>query len=160
MKKINKKKDIFDRIMEFSCFKWFYPFYSSHKEGLLYLFFGGCTFFIGIISFAFCVYSLGMEEIASNNVSWCIAVAFAYITNRTWVFSDKSNTALGIIREFVSFAIGRLVTLFLENAIIWLFVNIFMVHTMITKFIGQIVVIITNYLISKFFVFKKDKISG
>ena len=96
------KKDIFDKIMELPLINIFNPFYKKYKEGLLYLFFGGCTFFIALISFSVGVFTFGLEEITSNNISWVIAVAFAYITNRTWVFTEKSHTFKGIVREDVA----------------------------------------------------------
>ena len=93
----------------------------------------------------------------SNNISWVIAVAFAYITNRTWVFTEKSHTFKGITREIISFAAGRLLTLFMENGIIWLFIDVLGIGVILTKVVGQIVVIVTNYFLSKFLIFRKDK---
>ncbi len=151
------KKDIFDKIMELPLINIFNPFYKKHKEGLLYLFFGGCTFFLSLILFAIGVYVFRWEEITSNNVSWVICVAFAYITNRTWVFAEKSHTFKGVVREIFSFSAGRFLTLWMENAIIWLFIDILSFNVIITKFVGQVVVIVTNYFLSKFLIFKKDK---
>ena len=154
---MEQKKDIFDKIMELPLINIFNPFYKKYKEGLLYLFFGGCTFFIALITFSIGVFSFGLEEITSNNISWVIAVAFAYITNRTWVFTEKSHTFKGITREIISFAAGRLLTLFMENGIIWLFIDVLGIGVILTKVVGQIVVIVTNYFLSKFIIFKKDK---
>ena len=154
---MENKKDIFDIIMELPLINIFSPFYKKHKEGLLYLFFGGCTFFIALITFTIGVYTFKLEEKTSNNISWVIAVAFAYITNRTWVFSEKSHTFVGIVREIISFAAGRLLSLFMENGIIWLFIDILGINIILTKVVGQVVVIVTNYFLSKFIIFKKDK---
>ena len=151
------KKDIFDKIMELPLINIFNPFYKKYKEGLLYPFFGGCTFFLSLILFAIGVYVFELGEITANNISWVICVAFAYITNRTWVFTEKSHTFVGIVREILSFAAGRFLTLWMENAIIWLFIDILGINVIITKIVGQVVVIVTNYFLSKFIIFKKDK---
>ncbi len=154
---MEQKKDIFDKIMELPLINIFNPFYKKYKEGLLYLFFGGCTFFLSLILFAIGVYAFNWGEITSNNISWIICVAFAYITNRTWVFTEKSYTFKGIVREITSFTAGRFVTLWMENAIIWLFIDVLGIGVILTKVVGQIVVIVTNYIFSKFIIFKKDK---
>ncbi|MBR6518369.1 MAG: GtrA family protein, partial [Oscillospiraceae bacterium] len=154
---MEEKKDVFDRLFSIKPFCIIQPFYRKYKEQLLYLFFGGCTFFIALITFSIGVFSFGLEEITSNNISWIIAVAFAYITNRTWVFTEKSHTFKGIVREIISFAAGRLLTLFMENGIIWLFIDVLGIGVILTKVVGQIVVIVTNYFLSKFIIFKKDK---
>ncbi len=154
---MEQKKDIFDKIMELPLINIFNPFYKKYKEGLLYLFFGGCTFFLALILFAIGVYWLNLGEITANNISWVICVAFAYITNRTWVFTEKSHTFKGIVREIFSFAAGRFLTLWMENAIIWLFIDILGIGVILTKIVGQIVVIVSNYFLSKFIIFKKDK---
>ena len=154
---MEQKKDIFDKIMELPLINIFNPFYKKYKEGLLYLFFGGCAFLLSVVLFAAGIYVFNLGEITSNNISWIICVLFAYMTNRTWVFTEKSHTLKGIAREFFSFVAGRFVTLWMENAIIWLFIEIIGINVLVTKIVGQFVVIVTNYIISKFIIFKKDK---
>ena len=58
---------------------------------LLYLFFGGLTFVISVITYAFFNVSLGMNELVANIFSWILAVLFAFFTNRIWVFDGKTN---------------------------------------------------------------------
>lgn len=154
---MENKKDIFDRIMALPLLNIFQPFYKRYKEQLLYLFFGGCTTLVSIAVFSFGVYSLHLDEITSNNISWIVAVAFAYITNRTWVFAQKAGTLSGVAKEIFLFAAGRFATLWLENGILWLGIKKLGLHVMLTKIAGQVTVIVTNYIISKFFVFKKDR---
>lgn len=154
---MEQKKDIFDKIMELPLINIFNPFYKKFKEQLLYLFFGFCTFMVALVSFTIGVYRFDLGEITANNISWVIAVAFAYVTNRTWVFTEKAHSLKGITREILSFAAARLITLFMENGIIWLFIDVWGINVILTKVVGQIVVIASNYIFSKFFIFKKDK---
>ena len=152
---MENKKDIFDRIMALPVINIFEPFYKKYKEQLMYLFFGVCTTVVSIIIFSVGVYGFKFDEITANNISWVVAVAFAYVTNRTWVFTEKANTFGGIAKEIFLFAAGRFATLWLENGILWLGIEKLGIHVMVTKIIGQVTVIVTNYIISKFFVFRK-----
>lgn len=74
-----RKPDIFDRLMHLPVLNIFEPFYKKHKEMLLYLFFGGLTFVISVITYAFFNVSLGMNELVANIFSWILAVLFAFL---------------------------------------------------------------------------------
>lgn len=148
-------KDIFDRIMEFGLFAPFRPFYTKNKEVLLYLFFGGLTFVVSMVSFAAGEYVLGMEPLVANVFSWVLAVSFAYITNRIWVFSAKSHTVRGVCREVVSFFAGRLATLGMEEILLAIGIEMLGFNSIAVKAFAQVAVIVSNYFISKFLVFKR-----
>ena len=150
------KPDIFDRIMAWRWLSPLRPFYTKYKEPLLYLFFGGLTFFLSIFLYWLFAHPLGLSPLIANAISWILCVAFAYATNRTWVFKDKARTPGGIMREAASFAAGRLITLGLEEAILWLGITVLGVADLPVKIVAQVLVIVGNYLISKFFVFKKN----
>ena len=64
-----RKPDIFDRLMHLPVLNIFEPFYKKHKEMLLYLFFGGLTFVISVITYAFFNVSLGMNELVAKILS-------------------------------------------------------------------------------------------
>ena len=66
----------------------------------------------------------------------------------------KSHRANDIIREFSTFAVGRLGTLMLEEAVLWLGIDMIHINSMVVKVAAQMLVIIGNYAISKYFVFK------
>lgn len=140
------RKDIFDRIMEWKVFRPLNPFYKKYKQPLLYLFFGGLCTIVNIVSFW-----LGEKvfpPLVANVLAWIISVAFAFFTNRTWVFESHN---LG--SEAVKFTTGRIGTLILEEVILWIGIEVLGVNTMIVKVLGQIAVIIGNYVISKWVVF-------
>lgn len=164
-----ENKDIFDRIMGRGFLKTFEPFYKKNKEILLYLFFGGLTTVVGLIFFIlplklfdFKDITIGSRTIDTNTqvaniISWICAVTFAYITNRIWVFENKAHTAGGVVRECLSFYSGRLLTLLIENLLLNLCVETLDWKPIISKVIVSIITIILNYIISKLFVFKKQK---
>ncbi|MBO4866400.1 MAG: GtrA family protein [Ruminococcus sp.] len=164
-----QKKDIFDRIMGWGFLKTFEPFYKKNKEVLLYLFFGGLTTIVGLIFFILPYKLLDLQDITigsktidtnaqvANTISWICAVTFAYITNRIWVFENKAHTSQGIAKECLSFYGGRLLTLLIENFLLNLCVENIGMNAIISKVIVSIITIILNYIISKLFVFKKQK---
>ena len=85
-----KEKDIFDKIMALPGLNIFEGFYQKYKEMLLYLFFGGMTAVISIGSYSYCDVGLGFDPLIANIISWILAVTFAYVTNKVWVFSVET----------------------------------------------------------------------
>lgn len=150
------KEDIFDRLMHWPVLRIFEPFYKKHKEVLLYLLFGGLTTVVSIASFALFL-AMGIGELVANALSWVLAVLFAYVTNRTWVFTAKADTRGGILREIAAFFGGRVATLLVEEAVIYVFITRLHFPALAIKLAAQVLVVVLNYVVSKFFVFKDKK---
>lgn len=129
--------------------------YMRYKEQLLYLVFGVLAMAVSVGSFALAERVLGLPTLAANVVSWILAVAFAYWTNRTWVFESKAEGARSILKEAASFAAGRLLTLGVEELMLFVGVTLLVIDSMLVKLCAQVVVVILNYLISKFVVFRR-----
>jgi len=150
---MSEKHDIFDRIIMLPGLRIFSGFYIRNKPILMYLFFGGLTTLISIGVFIFFDSGLHFNVLVANILSWIAAVSFAYVTNRTWVFNSKA-TGCNIIKEMASFFAGRLATLGLEEILLLVFVTLLNFNGTVIKIAAQIIVLISNYLISKLFVFK------
>ena len=148
------KQDIFDKIMNLPGLRRFYAPYEKHKEVLLYLLFGGITTVVSIGSFVFLETGLGMNELIANMISWVLAVSLAYATNRTWVFGSKAKGS-AFFKEMVSFFSGRVLTLLLEEGILLVFVTWLAFPGTAVKVAGQIIVLVSNYIISKLIIFKE-----
>ena len=127
----------------------------KHKEVLLYLIFGGLTTVVSMVTFWLAYNVLGIHELIANIISWICAVGFAYFSNAKWVFESKPTTAQERLREIVSFFTGRLATLGVEELLILVFATWLGFNGLIVKLVAQVVVVILNYVISKFFIFKK-----
>lgn len=149
-----KDKDIFDRIMSLPVFNIFERFYKKYKEVVLYLFFGGLAFIVSISTFALFNEVCGMNELIANVQSWIITVTFAFFTNRLWVFESSVETLKAFMKQMMDFFEARIVTLVIEEAILLIFITLLDFNSMVIKIIAQIVVIVLNYVISKFWVFK------
>lgn len=130
------------------------PFYKKYKEALLYLLFGGLTTLISIFVFWLFSEALGMNELAANLISWVLAVLFAFLTNKTWVFQSTSREQ-GFWGLMLSFYAGRLATLAVEELLLLVFISWLGFNSMLVKVLAQIVVIVLNYVISKLLVFRK-----
>ena len=87
-------------------------------------------------------------------MSWIAAVTFAYFTNRKFVFESKNQN---IAKEAVSFYLSRIATLLLDMGFMFLLVTLAGINDKIAKLVVQVLVMISNYVLSKFFVFNKSK---
>lgn len=164
-----RKPDIFDRIMSWGFLKRFEPFYKEHKEVLMYLFFGACTTLVAIIFFAIPIaflnfgetvifgLTIDLDSMAANIISWVIAVLFAYVTNRIWVFDSRVTGAAAIAKEMASFCAGRLFTLVVESVLLNICTTALIMNEVLAKVLCSIVTIILNYVISKLIVFRRKK---
>ena len=129
------------------------------KEVIMYLIFGVLTTVVSLIVYYALIFTILNPENAiqlqiANIISWIAGVAFAYVTNRKFVFESKEKNKLKELSKFVS---SRLVTLFLDMFIMFIGVTCLKGNDKIVKLISQVLVIIENYVFSKLFVFKKKK---
>lgn len=154
---MEEREDIFDKIMKLPVLRKFYNIYKDKKEVLLYLLFGGFTFIISVLTYAYFNQVLKMPALIANIISWVIAVMFAFLTNRIWVFQSATNTIIAFLKQMISFFAGRIVTLLIEEAILGIFVDLLNFNSILIKIIAQVIVIVLNYVISKVFIFKKQE---
>jgi putative flippase GtrA len=132
------------------------------SEVFKYLFIGGCTTLVNLVVYGGLCYGTSMGEsqlgiTVANVISVFIAIFFAYITNKTIVFCSKTNSIKELLYESVKFVGARLSTMLIEVGGVWLAVSVIGQDKMIGKLETQILVVIGNYFISKFFVFKGNK---
>lgn len=152
-----KRPDLFDRLMRLPLLRLFEPFYKKHKEGLLYLFFGGVTTLVSFAVFWLFEGPLALDALVANLISWIAAVAVAYITNRIWVFTAHAEGLFAVSLEILSFYLSRVATFLIEEALLLLFVTWLALPAMPVKIAASILVVLLNYVFSKIFVFRKKK---
>lgn len=121
-----------------------------------YIFFGIMTTFVNIIIY-YILTKVGVERVISNLISITLSIIFAYFTNAKYVFLSNSKKMKEIIKELIKFFSSRLITMLIEILGLELFVFIG-IEDFNSKIIMQVVVIVGNYIISKYFVFKKEKL--
>jgi putative flippase GtrA len=95
---MNEEKDIFDRIMSWKPLKPLWPFWEKHRELLVYLFIGGMTtlvswaakFLWNFLFYAGTASPTALQNTVLSVVENAAGIAFAYPTNRVWVFRSKN----------------------------------------------------------------------
>lgn len=126
----------------------------KYKQILLYLIFGGLSFLVNLSFFFLFNYCLSINELVANVLAWIITVIFVFITNKLWVFSSGKTDFSQTVKEFLLFIAGRIGTLVLEEALLFLLITVAGLNVMLVKIIAQIVVIVLNYIISRLIVFR------
>lgn len=129
--------------------------YKKHEEGLNYLIFGFLAFVLNFVLYYVFVSMLHMNYLVATVFSWVLTVIFAYWTNHTFVFKSKNMSAASLAKEFASFIGARIATVVLEDALMYLMVDMSGMNLYVAKLIGQFVVIVTNYFLSKLWIFKE-----
>lgn len=136
--------------------------FRTYREIIMYLIVGGLTTVVSLAVYYGCVLTFldpgdPVQLQAANIISWLVAVTFAYFTNRRYVFESESSH---ILKEAASFYGSRVTTLLLDMACMFLMVSVCGISDKIAKLVVQVLVTIGNYILSKFFVFKKNEKSG
>jgi len=142
--------------------------YTKYREIVSYLFWGVMAFLLSMIIFYLFTSKLGWVEWFANIIDWIIVVIFAFFTNKLFVFRSESGSMAAFGKEFVNFTIARLATLGLEEVIIIIGCNVlgfnsqsyhlpFIDDGTIVKGIAQVFVIVSNYILSKLWIFRKKK---
>lgn len=129
--------------------------YNKYKDVIPYLFFGVCTTLINVIAYWLMAHPFNIGTMLSTLVAWFIAVVFAYVTNRKWVFCSKANSRKEKLEEFGSFFACRIGTGIIDWIIMFLFVDIIGFNDVIIKFFANVIVIVLNYIASKFIIFNR-----
>lgn len=122
-------------------------------ETISYLIVGVLTTIISIAVFAGCYRKLKMSTVVSNIISWIIAVAFAYVANKIFVFQSPSWEMAVVIKEIIGFVSARLLTLGFDIAFIYITVDKLHWNDILCKIGSNVVVMIVNYVASKLFIF-------
>lgn len=119
-----------------------------------YVFFGGCTTMVNLVSFYILrKFHIGLN--IANVISIILAILFAYVVNSRFVFRDHCETLKDHIRPFSRFISARLLTMVIEVGGVWLLVELIGMHDMAGKFVTQFIVLVLNYVFSRFFVFTR-----
>ncbi len=130
--------------------------FTKYKEQILYVFFGGLTTLINWGAYALCYNVLGVSNVPSVIIAWILGVAFAFVTNKIWVFESRSFDTKTVMRELWTFVAARLATGLLDLGIMYLAVDVLGGNGNVWKLISNVVVIILNYVFSKLIVFRKQ----
>ena len=130
---------------------------KKHYDILAYLFFGVLTTVVNYIVYLPCYNLLGISAAVSNVIAWAAAVAFAYLTNKPFVFHSHDWSVKTVVPELTKFVGSRVVSGALETAFIFLAVDCLLLNGNIMKLITSVLVVVLNYIASKLLVFRKKE---
>ena len=129
---------------------------EKYWDILSYLFFGVLTTVVNYIIYLPCYNILGLSATVSNMISWVVAVAFAYLTNKPFVFKSHDWSAKTGVPELTKFVGCRLGSGVMETAIIFVTVDLLSWDGNVMKLVTSVLVVIINYVASKLVVFRKN----
>ena len=127
----------------------------KHRELISYVFWGVMTTLVNYVTYFLLKEGLHIGLVPRNVIAWAVSVLFAYFTNKLFVFRSTDWAWRVALRELWQMAASRLFTLGLETAILWLFVEKLRCSDVIVKLAANVVVVVANYVLSKFIVFRK-----
>lgn len=137
--------------------------YRKHKEIANYLIFGVATTIVNWVAYSILIKGFGMNEVVGNAIAVVVAVLFAFVTNKIWVFESKQRDVASLAKEALSFFGSRAVTGAIEIIGVptlqsmGLNQSLFGVKGMWAKIAISVIIIVLNYVFSKFIVFRKNK---
>ncbi|MCI7814523.1 MAG: GtrA family protein [Lachnospiraceae bacterium] len=127
------------------------------NQTVRYIFFGGCTTLVNLISYAIFRGVLQIDITVANVLSIFLAILFAYVVNKIFVFESKTKGIWEFLGEMAQFIGMRLSTMFIEVFGVVYMSCVWKIPDMISKLMIQVVVLVLNYVFSKIFVFNEER---
>lgn len=129
--------------------------WNKYKDTIPYLFFGVLTTLVNIGLFTLFAYPMNWNYQIANVVAYFLSVVFAYVTNKLWVFNSHTNTWKTFMLEMGSFFLFRAGSWVIDQGTMTIGVTLLGQSKFIVKLIANVVVVILNYIFSKFIIFRK-----
>ena len=127
----------------------------KYQDVLSYLFFGVLTTVVNFLVYYPLTNLLGMNATLANVIAWAVSVAFAFVTNKPFVFKSHDWSASVVVQELTLFVGTRIGSGALETAMIFLLVDCLSLDGNIVKIAVSVLVVVINYIGSKLLVFRK-----
>ena len=128
---------------------------KKYRSFIAYAVFGVFTTIVNIASYSVCYNNLGLSNTFSNVIAWILAVTFAYLTNKVWVFDSKSWKWDVLKKEVMAFIRCRIATGILDLVLMYVSVDLMDWNALLMKICSNVLVIILNYVFSKLVIFKE-----
>ena len=133
----------------------------KYKSIIAYLFWGVVTTVVNLAVFQILSSGIHWNYQVANIIAWFLSVLVAYFTNKVWVFGSHDTTVSDFIVEFLRFYFYRGLTLVLDIIIMYVGVSLLgfndPLQQFIVKFIDNVIVVIANYIFSKWLIFKDNR---
>ncbi|MBH0230699.1 GtrA family protein [Halobacillus yeomjeoni] len=127
--------------------------HQPKMEVFLYLLFGGLTTLINIVTYYLLADMISMDYKLATTIAWLAAVLFAFFTNKTYVFKSERSS----LKEIFPFIGARLLSYVLDIGTMVLLVEIAHINDLVSKIAANVLVVVFNYVASKYFIFNDSK---
>ena len=124
-------------------------------EIVSYLFFGVLTTIVNYVAYWAFTRLLGMSVAVATFWAWALAVLFAFVTNKIWVFHSRTRTARAFFAELAAFVAARVFSGALDVALMWVLADKMGLPDMWVKLALNVLVTVLNYIFSKLWIFRK-----
>lgn len=128
---------------------------KKHWDIISYLFFGCVTTLVNYVVYYLLYNGIHLSGAYSNGIAWAVAVAVAFLTNKPFVFKSHDWSAKTVRPELVKFVGSRIGSGLLETVMIYITVDWLGLNGNIIKLLTSVLVMVLNYVASKWLVFKK-----
>ena len=130
--------------------------WETYADAIPYLIFGVLTTLVNYVVYLPVYNLLGLSAAVSNAIAWVAAVAFAFLTNKPFVFKSHDWSRNVVIPELTKFVSCRVASGVMETVIIFLAVDTLGRNGNIWKLVTSVLVVILNYFGSTLLVFRKE----
>ena len=128
--------------------------FKKYREIIVYVFVGGLTTLANWITYALLTFGFDSINLSfANTVAWAVSVIFAFFANKFIVFKHENGEH--ILREFLTFLGARVLSGLFEIGGFALLVDLLHFNDWLVKIGIAVFVVIANYVLSKFLIFKK-----
>ncbi len=128
---------------------------KKYRELIMYGIVGVCTTVINMVVYWLFSEVLCIHYAAANIIAWVLAVVFAFFANKIFVFENHGWSSAVLLHEAWTFFLSRAASLLADAAGMWLMIDVLAAPNMPSKFLVNIIVILINYVLGKFWVFGK-----
>lgn len=135
--------------------------FNRYRSVIAYLFWGVVTTVVNIVVFQFLSSGVHWNYQLANVIAWFLSVLVAYFTNKVWVFGSHYSTVKAFLKEFFWFYFYRGLTLIMDVIIMYVGISLLKfdspLQQLIVKIIDNIIVVIANYIFSKWLIFHDNR---
>ena len=135
--------------------------WEKYKHIIAYLFWGVVTTVINLAVFQILSSGIHWNYEVATVIAWFVSVLVAYFTNKVWVFGSHYTTISDFLVELLRFFVYRALTLVIDIVITFIGISVLgfkdPMGKFIVKVIDNVIVVIANYVFSKWLIFKDKK---
>ncbi len=128
--------------------------FANQREIVAYLVFGVLTTGVNIVTYAMFTRVLHVSYLWSNVIAWIVSVAFAFVTNKLWVFRSRSVESSVVVYEATTFVSARLASGGIDMVLMYALVGLAHAPDLWAKVFVNVVVVVVNYVFSRVVVFR------